>query len=80
MKQNSKRRKNLGDINKDTRASLSSQRGVMGGESQSAQAPRRPPLSIPQNAMRVAREQQLEEVKEELRGEQQLTDRPDIHQ
>jgi len=31
---------------------------------------------MPTTALRAPREQQLEEVKEELRGEQQLTDRP----
>ena len=45
-------------------------------ETQSAQARRRPPQNLPTTALRAPREQQLEEVKEELRGEQQLTDRP----
>ena len=40
------------------------------GEAQSAQARRRPPPHVPTTALRAPREQQLEEVKEELRGEQ----------
>ena len=56
-------------MHQDGQPAPPSQKGVMGGPQRNTH-PR-----MHQTVLRAPREQQLEEVKEELRGEQQLTDR-----